>query len=89
MHEFGYGVDYTKITWKNNVKDLLVKTAVEKTEYIRGMYEEFCRDTDDAKNDRSVYNETHLRLRTKTLSGDRPCFTFSRSSRRFCLPTRS
>lgn len=50
MHEFGYGVDYTKIIWKNNVEDLLVKTAVEKTEYIREMYEEFCRDTDDAKN---------------------------------------
>ena len=44
---------------------------------------------DDAKSDRSVYNEIHLILRTKTLPGDRPCFTFSRSSRRFCLPTRS
>jgi hypothetical protein len=49
MREFGYGVNYTKITWKKDVKDILVKTAVEKTEYIRKMYEEFCSDTDNTE----------------------------------------
>lgn len=49
MQEYGYGIDCTKITWKEGVEKLLMKTAVEKTEYIRKMYEEFCSDTDDTE----------------------------------------
>ena len=50
MHEFGYGVDYTKITWKKDVEDILVKILLEKTRYIREICEEFYRDMDDAEN---------------------------------------
>lgn len=49
MQEYGYGINYTKITWKEGVEKLLVKTAVEKTEYIRKMYEEFRSNTDDVE----------------------------------------